>query len=486
MAEGDRLHAAEPPRRQWVTRALVLLVALALLVGVGWQLGLAERWDVAERLGLDDPEPRRNPAAVEPPAGLDLPDPGDAREVALPLPESAPIPAAVRRAVEGLLDDRRLGRRFSLVVSGLDGTPVFTEGPVVVTPASTLKLLTGLAALETLGPEHRFTTSVVASGRDVTLVGGGDPLLARAPVDGDTYPAQADMVTLARLTARQLRQEGRRAVRLSYDDSLFSGPEANPAWEPDYLSDDVVSPITSLWVDQGREELGEIERSADPAADAAAFFAAQLRQQGIRVAGRPAAGTAPADATELATVQGAELVEVVQHVLEVSDNEASEVLARHVALAEGLPGSFDGATRALTSVAESLGIPVGGAEVLDASGLARGNRLDVRTLLAVLAAGSGQGDPELAGVVDGLSVAGFSGSLGYRFTTAAEAGLGWVRAKTGTLTGVHGLAGVVTGRDGTVMLFAAVADRVKVQNTLFARDRLDQIAAALADCACSR
>ena len=71
-------------------------------------------------------------------------------------------------------------------------------------------------------------------------------------------------------------------------------------------------------------------------------------------------------------------------------------------------------------------------------------------------------------------------------TTRADAALGWVRAKTGTLTGVHGLAGVVTARDGSVMLFVAIADRVKVRHTMFTRDRLDQIAAALADCRCAR
>ena len=60
-----------------------------------------------------------------------------------------------------------------------------------------------------------------------------------------------------------------------------------------------------------------------------------------------------------------------------------------------------------------------------------------------------------------------------------------MRAKTGTLTGVHGLAGIVTGRDGTSMLFVAVADRVKVANTLVARARLDQVAAALAACRCA-
>ncbi|CAA9374147.1 MAG: D-alanyl-D-alanine carboxypeptidase [uncultured Nocardioidaceae bacterium] len=487
MVEGDRRHARPSGWGRILVRAAVVLVVLALVVGAGWQLGLADRWDLADRLGLEEEDPRRNPAAVEPPPGLDLPEPPDARPVADPLRKAAPDAAAVRRAVGRLLDDRRLGRRVGLAVGGLDGRSVVAEGPAVVTPASTLKLLTCLAALEALGPEHRFTTEVVGAGRDITLVGGGDPLLSRRPVRPDEYPAQADIATLAADTAAKLRRDGFGLVRLRYDDTLFSGPAGSPDWEPDYLPDDVVSPITSLWVDQGRIASGDSERSTDPARDAADAFAAALRREGINVVGQPTQGAPPADAEELAAVRGAELVEVVRHVLEVSDNEAAEVLARHVALAEGLPGSFDGAGRAVTSVVERLGIPVQGALVLDGSGLARGNRLDVRTLLETLAVGAGPAAPELGGLAEGLPVAGFNGSLGYRFATDADEALGWVRAKTGTLVagGVHALAGIVTARDGTPMLFAVVADRVKEQNTLFVRDRLDQVAAALAGCACA-
>jgi hypothetical protein len=36
------------------------------------------------------------------------------------------------------------------------------------------------------------------------------------------------------------------------------------------------------------------------------------------------------------------------------------------------------------------------------------------------------------------------------------------------------------------LTFVAIADRVKVRNTLFARDRLDLITSALAGCACGR
>ena len=52
-------------------------------------------------------------------------------------------------------------------------------------PASTLKLLTATAALETLGPDRTFATRVVADGRNrLTLVGGGDPFLTgKRPTD---------------------------------------------------------------------------------------------------------------------------------------------------------------------------------------------------------------------------------------------------------------------------------------------------------------
>ncbi len=86
---------------------------------------------------------------------------------------------------------------------------VYRHGARRVTPASTLKMLTATAALEALGPDHRFTTRVVAtpSSPRIVLVGGGDPLLGRTAADPDgTYPARADLDTLARATARALRR----------------------------------------------------------------------------------------------------------------------------------------------------------------------------------------------------------------------------------------------------------------------------------------
>ena len=59
-----------------------------------------------------------------------------------------------------------------------------------------------------------------------------------------------------------------------------------------------------------------------------------------------------------------------------------------------------------------------------------------------------------------------------------------MQAKTGTLTGVHGLAGVATDLDDNVMGFVAIADRVPNAQQLYARLTIDKVAAALGACRC--
>ena len=46
-----------------------------------------------------------------------------------------------------------------------------------IAPASTMKVLTALFALDRLGPSHRFRTRVIRSGDMLILAGGGDPVL---------------------------------------------------------------------------------------------------------------------------------------------------------------------------------------------------------------------------------------------------------------------------------------------------------------------
>lgn len=473
MPGGDGTHVSRRGSRPPLEIAVVVLLLLA---------GIAHVGDLGDRLGLAAPDPFEEPAAVEPPGGVDLPPPAAARPVAASVQGGDLDPAAVRSAVDPLIRARRLGPRLGLLVTEADGTPVHRSGPRVLTPASTTKLLTAAAALEAIDPQARFETSVRRAGRTLVLVGGGDPLLERAPEPDPGYPEQrADLRTLAGMVAKRLQGGGPPRFRLRYDTSLFSGPEVSPQWRASYIPDDVISPITPLWADQGRVPDGFGARQDDPAQAAAELFADQLRAAGVAV-GRPIEGVAPEGAAKVAQVRSAPVGEIVQHLLETSDNEAAEVMLRHVAIARGLPGSFVDGVRATNEVLAELGVRLAGARWYDGSGLSRRNRLSTGTLIDVLATALDR--PRLARVTAGLPVAGFNGSLSERFAIRSDPGLGRVRAKTGTLTGVSALAGVIRSRDGVPMLYVAIADRVRETNTLWARARLDRISAALAACRC--
>jgi D-alanyl-D-alanine carboxypeptidase/D-alanyl-D-alanine-endopeptidase (penicillin-binding protein 4) len=366
------------------------------------------------------------------------------------------------------------------------GRPLYASPEPVVTPASTMKLLTTLTALDVLGPEHRFETTVVSdSPNRIVLIGGGDPLLTDVPPtpkEPQPYPARATLEDLARQTATQLRSEGRRKVSLGYDDSLFTGPAVNPTWEPSYLQESIVSPISALWINEGRAVDGFAQRVPDPAAAAADRFAQLLKREGVVVVGAPRSVAATPGSTQVAAVGSAPLAEIVQHVLELSDNEGAEVLLRQAAIGASRSGSSAGGVATVKASLEGLGVGLKGARRHDGSGLSRDDRVSVATLVDVLRTAASAEHPQLRSVISTLPVAGFSGSLDYRLVVGAESGLGVVRAKTGTLTGVQGLAGIVVTASGTPLLFAEVADRVPVRKTLDARTQLDRMAAALASC----
>lgn len=477
----DRRH---PSPSAWLP---ILLVLVLLGTGVAaYRFELGPRylpWLVAD--------PATEPRAVPPPAGLELPDWTSPAPDAIAMAEPLQVdPDRVRAALGRGLDAPDLGAHVVAAVGDLAGNgPDWTNGAGTYLPASTTKLLTAAAALEQLGPEARFTTRVTTgeTPRQVVLVGGGDPYLASSPATPEeaaaTYPARVDVVSLARATANSLGGTGR--VRVRYDDRLFSGPSDNPRWRSDYLTDDIVSPITALMVDGGREEDGG-GRVDDPSLAAAQAFANGLRKAGMNVVGKPRRGAAPAAATELAAVESAPLADIAERVLEVSDNEGAEVLGHHVGRAVSGTGSFKAGADGVLSTLRDLGIDTAGDTLYDGSGLSRQNRISTATVLGVLRQAAGPSGEAMRSVVTGLPVAGFTGSLTYRFDEGPPRARGLVRAKTGTLSGVHALAGLAIGRDGAPMVFVLAADKVKLSDTLDAIETIDQLAASLAACRCSR
>ncbi|WP_310529921.1 D-alanyl-D-alanine carboxypeptidase/D-alanyl-D-alanine-endopeptidase, partial [Nocardioides sp.] len=173
-----------------------------------------------------------------------------------------------------------------------------------------------------------------------------------------------------------------------------------------------------------------------------------------------------------------------EHLLDVSDNETAEVLAHHVGLAVNGDGSFIGGAAGVLSTLQSLGIETGTDVVFDGSGLSRHNRLSPATMVQVLQVAARADQPGLRPLITGLPVAGFTGSLADRFASTDEAALGDVRAKTGTLSGVSSLAGLVTGRDGTQMVFVLAVDKTGTARESDVEAALDGLAADLAACRC--
>ncbi len=74
-----------------------------------------------------------------------------------------------------------------------------------------------------------------------------------------------------------------------------------------------------------------------------AAFAALLARDGITVTGTPAETAAPASAPVLASVSSPPLVAIAEQMLQESNNVIAENLARHVAIALGMPATFSGA-----------------------------------------------------------------------------------------------------------------------------------------------
>ncbi len=478
-----------------VVKVLAALVVMALVAAgtLAWRTGWAEEHWSALRGDGDDPS--TDPAAVAPPPEVDVPEVVVPGALARPADGAAPLDRAALAAALAPLQDADLGRHVIAAVGPLEGTGLsaeVAEGAAVAVPASTTKVVTSAAALFLLGPDAVFATTTVLdrSGKvpRLVLVGGGDPLLARGPdrsggPSATFEPPRADVRTLAKRTARALEADGVGAVRLGYDDTLFSGPAVNPTWEPDYVPDDVVSPISALWVDEGREP-GSFARVEDPPATAAQEFRAALEAEGIRVRGVTAATPAAGGASPVAKVTSPTVAQIVQRVLEVSDNEAAEVLLRHVGLADQGVGSFESGQQAVERVLAANGVRLGRSVLYDGSGLSRANRLAPAVLVDVLRLAASDDHPQLRSLLASLPVAGYTGSLANRMDAGAPEGRGRVRAKTGTLTGVTSLAGIAVDRDGNLMAFALMADRVRKPKEGLARVAMDNAAAALGACAC--
>lgn len=452
-------------------RVLAVLVVLVLAAGLGGAVALSAP-GLAQRIGLGSAPEATLPAAAEP--------------VLRPLPADAPRPTeeGVAAALDPLVDPTSLGEFSGVVLDPADATVLWADQPDrALAPGSTVKLLTAAAALLTLNPTDGLVTRAVAGDEPgtVVLVGGGDPTLTALPPEQDgVYPAPTRLAALA----EQVRAAAPGPIeRVVVDTSRYGDDPLAAGWEPGDVPGGFVAPIGSLMVDGGRVDPGEQDgaRVEEPALAAGRAFADLLGSDA-----QVLDGVAGRDAAPLGSVASGPVSSLVEHMVRSSDNVLAEVLAREVALARGAPPTFAAATREVLATLEQAGLDPSGTELLDGSGLSREQRVPVRLVGEVLAvaASPADGAPQpLRPIVAGLPVAGGVGTLVDRFGDdgGTADGRGTVRAKTGTLTGVSSLAGVVTDADGRLLVFALASNGT---SPVAARPELDAIAAALSRCGC--
>ncbi|WP_069764634.1 D-alanyl-D-alanine carboxypeptidase/D-alanyl-D-alanine-endopeptidase [Streptomyces sp. LUP47B] len=391
--------------------------------------------------------------------------------------KSAPTGRALATVLDPLLGNTALGTRHTAaVVDVASGKRLYGAGAgTALTPASTTKIATAVAALSALGADHRLVTraALEADTKELVLVGGGDPTLTARADDGGGW---ASLRELAEQTATALKKRDITTVTLSYDKTLYAGSEIHPIGVNDNLA-----PVSALMVDEARTDdtaSGPAPRTTDPAADATRAFARFLSDHGIRTSS-PGPSKATGRAENLAEVLSPPLSALVERMLTNSDNDIAEALARQTALADRQRADFAGGGKAIRAQLKKLGLPLAGAGFHDGSGLDRADRLTADLLTSLLVKAGDPAHPDLRPALTGLPVAGFTGTLTSRYTDGAA---GVVRAKTGTLTGVNTLAGTVVDRDGRLLAFAFLTSDTR--DPAAAQSALDRTASALAACGC--
>ena len=363
--------------------------------------------------------------------------------------------------VFSFLDERSCG---ALSVAGVPVTSVNPDLPVI--PASNQKLLVAAAALEVLGPDHRFTTSVavpppvdgVVDG-DIFLIGGGDPLLG-----SDDYPLDDDVEPVVPPTSLDVLADAVVAAGVSrirgtvigdgtrYDDEFFV-----ESWA-DGVAGVEAGPVDALLVNDARV-LGRSNRESDPNAGAAREFVRLLRDRGVRVDNGWGSGVASTLVPVVGTVESVPLDQIVTEMLLTSDNNTAEMLLKEIGVAGAGTGARIAGAQVVTDTLESMGLPVEGVVVVDGSGLSNDNRVTCALILGILQRSVDGPIP------DALPIAGQTGTLVDEFVDSPMTGR--LRAKTGTLNNepfdtdppaVKALAGYVTTPDEPTIEFVMIAN----------------------------
>ena len=318
--------------------------------------------------------------------------------------------------------------------------------------ASTMKLLTAITALDVLGANYQYTTSLYYKGTiehgqlrgDLICRGGMDPMFGRR-----------DMQAFV----RALKDKGVKSIRgrLVSDCSMKDAEKWGEGWCWD---DD--NPTLSPLLCEGK-------------ADFVTQLLRELRSAGIGTGSvTTSSGSLPSDAKLLCT-RSHSIDEVLQQMMKESDNLFAEATYYQVAASTGSrPASAKDARKVEAQLLEKIGLQSESYRLADGSGLSLYNYLSAEAQVTLLRYVWQQ--PQLYNhLLPSLPVAGIDGTLKKRMIdTAAQ---GNVQAKTGTVTGVSALAGYLTAPNGHRLCFSIINQGIK--RAAEGRDFQDRVCQAL-------
>ncbi|MBS98340.1 MAG: D-alanyl-D-alanine carboxypeptidase/D-alanyl-D-alanine-endopeptidase [Oceanospirillaceae bacterium] len=425
-------------------------------------------------------------------------------------------------ALDPVLAGKPSGAQVALLVQPLDGgaLQVSHNTDLLLPPASTQKLLTALAAELALGKGYRFMTGLEGRGSasgavwqgDLKLSLSGAPDFSRTQlgelldqlkaqgiqrIDGDIlldgsrfsgyerapgwpwdnlgvcYSAPASAFTIEHnCVAASLDTKGQsQTARLFVPGHQPVSVESDVALVSREVKDDT---LCELLLDRGAANQYWLhgcvtdEREVWPlnfaVNDTAAYLGDVLKQEldsrGIALSGqiRPLYEGGEGSWRLLAQVASAPLSELLEEMLQDSDNLYADNLLKTLGAQQGGIGSFAIGVRSLKQILrEQAGVDLGLSALKDGSGLSRDNLLTAHQLAAVL--GYLNAHPDLV-AHRVLPVAGESGTLRYRRSLRYAPLAGKIRAKSGTVNGSSNLAGFIEAASGKRYLFVLLVSGI--------------------------
>ena len=350
----------------------------------------------------------------------------DTAEVALPWPQN------LQARLDSLTKDRMFNStQLGLMVYDLtdDSTLYRFNARQTMRPASTMKLLTSISALDHLGAKYDFRTSLYYTGSvkdsvltgDIYCVGGMDPLF-------DTSDMRAFAESIKALGIHTLR--GKIVEVRGFKDSDLLGE--GWCWDDDNPT------LSPLLIDKKDEFASRLVQMLD--------------KDSIFVDGPSTTGTLPKDALLLCS-RSHKLVDVLEPMMKNSDNLYAESMFYQLGAATGAsPAKASHGRQMILKTLQKAGV-TGQYKIADGSGLSLYNYVTPE-LLAKLLIYAYRKSAIIRNLYVSLPIAGEDGTLKKRMKDS-PAHLN-VRAKTGTVTGVSSLAGYALASNNHMLVFCII------------------------------